>query len=477
MCWALLLPKGVALSTDFFNRPENRRAFLVAIIFLFAKMILMLNKIKKLIPRFLFDFYHWLLAYTAAFVYGHPSRQMVVIGVTGTGGKSTVVNLIGRILEEAGYKIGWTTTFNFKIAEREWINKTKMTMLGRFALQKLLKQMVAAGCRYTIIETSSEGILQFRHLGIDYDVVVFTNLSPEHLERHGSFENYRMAKGKLFDRLSSPHKIIDGKKIKKISVANLDDSQADYFLRFPADEYWGFTTTNNIKQITNNKTTNNQIKIIKAENILSDSDGSRFIIHNSRFIIHLLGEFNVANALAAIAVARSQGIGLEVCQRALAKIPLMAGRMEVVVKEPFKVVVDYAHTPDELEKVYQTFSGKNLICVLGAAGGGRDKWKRPELGKIADQYGAEIIITNEDPYDEDPQKIIDEVASRVKNHHLYKTLDRGQAIAKALSLVKPGEVVIITGKGSEQCIMGPNGQKIPWNDKQAVKDVMLKMKN
>ncbi len=454
--------------------------------------------LRKIVPKFLLNFYHRALAGLAAFVYGYPSRQMIVIGVTGTGGKSTVVNLIGKILEEAGpprlgeagHTVGWTTTFNFKIARREWINTTKMTMLGRFGLQKMLRQMVKAGCDYAIVETSSEGILQSRHLGIDYDVAVFNNLHREHLERHGGFEKYRAAKGKLFARLISRRKTIAGRPIKKISVVNLDDAQAEYFLQFPADEYYGFTIAESSKDWPA------KIKVTRATKINLHDAGADFEVAGPPRLdnslveagpprlgeagqpckIHLLGRFNVINALAAIAVAVSQGVDLAVCGRALEKIISMAGRMEVVSSYPFKVVVDYAHTPDEVEAVYKTFKKdhQRLICVLGAAGGGRDKWKRPEFGRIADNYAAEIIITNEDPYDEDPQQIIEQVAAGVVRHLVHKILDRREAIKLALSLSRPSDVVIITGKGSEQCIMGPAGQRIPWNDRQAVCEILAK---
>lgn len=183
----------------------------------------MKNLLKKIIPKSCLFFYHKLLAILAAYAYNFPSRKMVVIGVTGTNGKTTVCNMIAKILEEAGYKVGLTTTANFKIGEKEWINATKQTMQGRFKLQKLLHRMAEAGCKYAIIETSSEGIAQSRHWGISYDVAVFTNLTPEHIESHGSFEKYKEAKGKLFKSLKQKNARTEKKENKKVSIVNLDD--------------------------------------------------------------------------------------------------------------------------------------------------------------------------------------------------------------------------------------------------------------
>lgn len=428
--------------------------------------------LKKIIPESVFLAYHWLLACLAGFVYGCPSRKMIIIGVTGTSGKSTTVNLISRILEEAGFKVGLATTFNFKIGEKEWTNKEKMTMLGRFALQKLLKQMLKSGCHYAVVETTSQGIKQYRHLGINYDVGVFTNLSAEHIESHGNFEKYQRAKQKFFQHLSkSKKKKIGNKSINKVSVVNLDDENREHFLKFKVDKQYGYGISFNPERFDNK-----EIEIIKAGEIRLNSNGSEFAVQGVKFALNLLGKFNVYNALAAIGVALSQNIGLNVCQSALEKIKAIPGRMEVVVKEPFTVVVDYAHTPDSLEKVYKNLKDLNgrakLICVLGAAGGGRDKWKRPVMGETAEKYCDEIIVTNEDPYDEDPEEIVNQIISGVKNKKAARIIDREKAIQSALEAAEKGDTVVITGKGCEPWIMGPKGKKIVWDDRKTVRELL-----
>ena len=210
------------------------------------------------------------------------------------------------------------------------------------------------------------------------------------------------------------------------------------------------------------------------KNIKLEKNYSSFIVYNSLFIIHLPGKFNLYNALAAIEIARSQGVSLEICQRALEKIKVIPGRMEVVVKDPFIVIVDYAHTPEALKQAYETlknpkFQNSKLICVLGSCGGGRDKWKRPVLGKIASQYCDKAIITNEDPYNEEPMDIINQVAGDTKAE---KILDRKEAIEKALQSARAGDIVIITGKGSEPWMCVKNNKKIPWSDKKIALDFL-----
>lgn len=422
--------------------------------------------LKKLLPSFLLNLYHFSLAFLGALLYGRPSKKIKVIGVTGTNGKTTTTEMITQILEEAGFKVALINSIRFQIGEEKKENKLRMTMPGRFFIQRFLKRALNVKCQYAIIEVTSEGILQYRHKFIDFDIALFTNLSPEHIERHGSFEKYKECKGELF------------KSCKKIHIINLDDEHKDYFLRFPAKEKYCYTIKNQESGIKNREL-NENTEIIKAERIETREDYFSFVIRNSLFKIHLIGQFNIYNALAAICVGLSQGIKLETCKLALEKFGGVPGRMEEVISQPFKVIVDYAFTPNALEKVYQEIYSKlktqnaELICVLGACGGGRDKWKRPILGKIAKRYCQEIIVTNEDPYDEEPMEIIKQVAEGA-GERAKKILDRREAIKEALKLARDGDIVIITGKGSEPSIVVKD-KEIPWDDRKVVREEFEKL--
>ena len=389
------------------------------------------ESIKKIIPSFLLRAYHFCLALLGAALFGFPGKDknMKIIGVTGTSGKSTTTDFITRIFEESGAKVASISSIRFKVGEKEWENKYKMTMPGRCVIQKFLKQAKDAGCKYIVLEVTSEGIRQFRHKFINFDCAVFTNLSPEHIESHGGFEKYREEKLKLF------------KATKNIHVINGDDQNAKYFLDIPA---------------------NKKVKFGMKD---AESAGIK---------LNMEGKFNLMNAMAAISVARFYGIDDAVSKRALEAAKGISGRMEVVAENPVKVIVDYAHTPEQLEAVYKTFKDENLICVLGSCGGGRDKWKRPVLGEIAKKYCTKIIVTNEDPYDENPMEIIDQVI-KTAGEKAEKILDGEEAIKTAIKVAKQGEVVIITGKGSEPWMCIENGKKIPWDDRKIARDALSKI--
>lgn len=438
--------------------------------------------IKKIIPKFLLSFYYLIFPFIGNIIYGCPSRKLKIIGITGTNGKSTVANLITDILEEAGFSVASISSIRFKIADKEWENNLKMTMPGRMMVQRFLNKAVRAGCDYVVLEVTSEGIKQFRHKFIEFDVAVLTTLTAEHIESHGSFVKYKEAKGELFKALlcgcvNQTEKTL---RTRKISIVNLDNPHADYFLGFSASDKYGFSISSfrgseREKRIINNR----NVKVIAAEEVEILPDGIRFFFSGTEFNLKLIGKFNVYNALAAISIGVSQGINLETIRKALTRVEKIPGRMEIIAVKPFTVIVDYAHTPDALEEVYCTIqnqlinNGKQKIrCVLGSAGGGRDKWKRPEMGKIAAKYCDQIILTNEDPYNEDPEQIISEIESGVikgeKQDIMVKILDRKEAIKEVLISANPGDVVIITGKGSEPWLMVKR-KRISWDDREIVR--------
>lgn len=419
---------------------------------------MMMKFIKKNTPKWLLNWYHKIMPLCGVLIYRFPSKKIKVIGITGTNGKSTTAELTALALKGAGYKVGLLSSVRFEIAGKSRPNLLKMTMPGRMMVQKILREAVDANCDYMVLEVTSEGIKQFRHLFIDFEVALITNLSPEHIEAHGGFENYKKAKGELFKITSKNH------------IFNLDDEHLDYFLQFPAQKKIGYGINNFREDFEN----------IMAKNSSADFSGINFVVDSVDFHLNLLGEFNIYNALAAIAIAKSQGINLNVIRDSWRELRVVEGRMEEVIPSPFRVFVDYAFTPNALNKVYQTikndFFPSKMICVLGSCGGGRDKWKRPVLGEIAARYCDRVIITNEDPYDEDPMEIMNQVAKGTdKKGEIIP--DRREAISKSLKEAKDGDVVIITGKGSEPWICVADGKKISWDDRKIVKEEFSKIKN
>jgi UDP-N-acetylmuramoyl-L-alanyl-D-glutamate--2,6-diaminopimelate ligase len=426
--------------------------------------------IRKVVPKWAIRFYHWALAQTGAFLCGYPAKKMVVIGVTGTKGKSTTAYLIAKILEAAGNKVGLTSTIIFKVGEKEWLNDRKMTMLGRFDLQKLLKKMVSAGCKYAVVETSSEGIAQYRHIGIDYDIAVFTNLSPEHIESHGSYDRYRAAKGKLFQSLYYGK----NKGVPKTAIVNIDDAEADYFLSFNENNI-GFTLKNAYKEKAK--------EIISVKNISVSDGGSSFAIGDTAFSTKLLGDFNVYNLAGAVAAAKICGVPAEIAQKAVAEIKNVPGRMEFIEEgQSFKVIVDYAHEPASMKALYsivREIPHKRVIHIFGAAGGGRDRARRPILGEIADQNAQIIILTDDDPYAESESKIIDDIRRGImkkkENENLFIVPDRKRAIEAGMGFAQENDLVLITGKGCEQK-MAIGGKMIPWDDREAARGAIKNLK-
>lgn len=428
----------------------------------------MLHQLKRFVPNVALDAYHMSLSWLAAAWYRHPSEELIVIGVTGTNGKTTTSYVLAKALEAVGDQTGCTTTALFKVGTREWLNDRKMTMLGRFQLQKLLREMVSSGCRYAVIETSSQGIAQHRHRQINYDVAVLTNLTPEHIEAHGSFETYKAAKIELFHHLArSRRKTIGGKKIEKVAVLNSASEHAkdfavsgiDRVVRYGVGAGEGFRATD-----------------------LQDLGWSSvFTVDGQRVTVHMPGEVNVENATAAFAVAAILGMPGEKIAKKIDTVAGVPGRFERIEEgQPFTVIVDYAVEPVAMTKLYETVKKTlkgRLIHVFGSCGGGRDVARRPMLGRLAAQHADIAIITDEDPYDDRPQQIIDQIAAGAReagktDASLQLVLDRRDAITQAIKQAQPDDVVLITGKGCEQAIMRANGTRVPWDDRKVVREAL-----
>jgi len=415
-----------------------------------------LRSVEYIIPKSLYraiqPIYHYILSLIGALFYRFPSREIYLIGVTGTKGKTSTVELINAILEEIGKKTALASTLRFKIGDKTSPNLFKMTMPGRFFIQRFLRRAVNAGCEYAIIEMTSEGTKQFRHKFLSLDALIFTNLSPEHIESHGSYEKYVAAKLKIAKALDA------SRKKNKVIVVNRDDKEHAKFLQIHVP--YKFTYS-----------------LDEAKPFSVGDRQSTFTFGKNKVSLRMPGIFNIYNALAAATFSKSINIPEEHIVQALLHFGGIRGRMEYIDEgQAYDVIVDYAHTPDSLEKAYGALEGSQLICVLGGTGGGRDTWKRKEMGRIADTYCEHIILTNEDPYDEDPRKIIGNIAEGIHNKEYKIIMDRRQAIARACSLAKNGETVIVTGKGTDPYIMEPKGTKIPWDDAQVSREEIKKTK-
>ena len=435
------------------------------------------SKIKKIIPERFISFYHLTLAALAGFYYRWPSKKMIVIGITGTKGKTSAANFVWSVLTAGGYKAGLIGTANIRIGDIEMLNKYHMTMPGRFVLQKLLRQMADAGCKFAIVETTSEGIKQWRHYGIYYDVAVFTNLTPEHLEAHGGdFLNYKMAKGEMFKSLyRGSRKVIDGKEIKKIIIINYDDLHKEYFLSFSADKKITFGVMEGAN--------------FKADKVRNTPDGLEFLIGSEIYTINILGKFNVYNALPAVIIGSLFDIPKEKIREGLKNLKIIPGRMEKIDEgQNFLVFVDYAHEKEGMSAVLETAqeiaaeNNSKVIVLLGAEGGGRDKAKRPILGEISAKIADFVIISNVDPYEDDPKEICEDIATaaekfgKIRGQNLFVIEDRWEGIKKALSLAGQNDVALITGKGSEQSIV-IGGKRYPWDDRVVVREELNKIIN
>ncbi|MBI4414841.1 MAG: hypothetical protein HY566_01210, partial [Candidatus Kerfeldbacteria bacterium] len=364
----------------------------------------MKSLLRKLLPQGLLLRYHRFVALLAAVRYGEPSRKLVVIGITGTKGKTSAANFLWSALTASGFTAGLISTANIRIGNREEMNRWHMTMPGRFVIQSLLARMVKAGCDIAIVETTSEGLKQWRHAGIAYDIAVFTNLTPEHLPSHGgSFEAYKQAKGKMFAALKgSVHKQLRGRPVAKTIIANHDSDHAAYFLSFWAEKKLTFGMHDGAN--------------LRATDVRDSKNGVTFSAASEAYTLRIPGAFNVMNALPAILAAKVCGATRETIQKGFDALTMIPGRMERIdERQPFAVYVDYAHEKQSITAVLSTGRamvgpGRKVIILLGAEGGGRDPRKRPIMGDIAARIADITVVSNVDPYSDDPTEIAEDIA-------------------------------------------------------------------
>ncbi len=406
------------------------------------------------------------LANLSCAFYDYPAQHLCTIGVTGTDGKTTTSNLISTLLDTAGRRNGLMTTANFKMAGYEWENVTRQSTLEALEIQQLLRRFLDAGATHAVIEATSHGLALNRVYGCNFDVGVVTNITHEHLDFHKTLDAYRRAKARLFEVLDPRRD--KGLGIRPVAVLNRDDTSYEIlkpYCRVPILDY-GIDTPAAVRAVDIEM----QAHSTRFRVVLPDGEG--------KIETQLIGRFNISNCLAAITVAYSLGIDMADIERGLAGVMGVTGRMERINEgQPFAVIVDYAHTPDSLEKVIDTLRpltpGK-LIIVFGSAGE-RDLQKRPVMGRIAAQKTDFFVITDEDPREEDREGILREIADGARSagkrqdKDFLCIADRSSAIAAAFAHAQAGDTVLLAGKGHEQSII-MGREKLPWDDRQVARE-------
>ena len=391
--------------------------------------------------------------------FGNPARDLRVIAVTGTNGKTTTVNFLNEILKEAGYRTAMFSTANIEIAGEQTVNDTNSTTATVARLQKFFRDAKKADVEFALIEATSHALDQYKFEGVPIEMAIMTNLTQDHLDYHKTMENYAAAKAKLFEM--NPNFV----------VLNADDEWFDYFNNFATES----------QKITYGEGESADVKIEKFKLYKKGSEANLRIDNNVELEIatNLPGEFNIYNMTAAAAGAYLLGISLKDIQEGIANLEGVSGRFEYATPGlPFDTIVDYAHTPDALEKLLKSakeISKNRTILVFGACGD-RDREKRPIMGKIAQDLADRIIITDEENYTEDATQIREEIISGIskKNDKLPANIqeipDRKEAIRKALQIAGKGDIVLITGLGHEVYRV-IDGEKTPWNDTQIVREI------
>ena len=404
------------------------------------------------------------LADLAVEFFDHPTEKLKVAGVTGTDGKTTTVHLVSDVLEASGERTGYATTVDFKLADHEWENDTRQSTQEALELQEFCGELLVAGGTWGVLEATSHALALRKLRGVDVDIAIFTNLSPEHLDFHGTLQSYLEAKGILFEMLGQGQ----DKGVPKAAVLNADDPH----WRYLADRAAGARIVSyGIDALAD----------VQATVESADATGSRLRItafgDDVELRLPLVGRFNVHNALAATGAGLAAGATLAQCRDALLRARPVRGRMDRIdAGQPFSVIVDYAHTPESLEKVLsllRPLTAGRLIAVFGSAGE-RDRAKRPRLAAVAAKYADHFVITQEDPRLEDPAAILAEIeagavdAGKERDRDYRVIEDRTEAINAAIAGAADGDTVLLAGKGHEASII-VGEEKRPWDEAAAAR--------
>lgn len=427
----------------------------------------MLQKVKSLIALdnpFRLG-YHFMRAVIANIVYGFPSKEMVIIWVTGTNGKTTTSNIIAEGLRASGKKVFMFTTVNIMIGDEVMTNHSKMTSPDAFELQKWFSHAKKQGCEIAVVETASHGIKMHRNWWVDYDISVLTNITQDHLDLHRTMDDYVNTKLKIFSRLMY-YKRKPG--VKKTGIINMESAYKERFLAETYDFLYTYGRSHDanikVKDVKNTR---------ESMNFTVDMPGADIKIKS-----YLRGDFNVSNILAAIWVFASLWISREEIPRIVEQIKWVPGRMEEVQsKDGFSVFIDYAHTADALEKVLSTLgemkTGGRIITVFGCTGD-RDTSKRPIMGQIVSDMSDVVIVTQDDDYTEDTGKIIKDILpwiDRKQGENFWIIPDRKEAIRTALVMAKKDDIILLAGKGDEHALITNEGP-VKWHEKTIVEQML-----
>lgn len=439
----------------------------------------MLKKLKqtfrKLTPKILLDNYHYLESLWYAHKLHNPSQSMIIIGIVGSKGKTTTANMLWAVLTAAGNKVGQIGTANIRVGDDEQPNKWHMTMPGAKRMQTLLAKMKKANCQYVVMEVPSEAQTQWRHVGIEFDVLIFTGVEKEIMAAHkNSMELLHKHNQRVLQQTTQQQpKIISDKKIQKLLVLNIDNKDVEIYKQYLQDCQISYSV--------------NKPSDFQAKHIHISSTGTTLTVNGSKYSTPLIGEVNALNAAAVIATATSLNTSPQVINKGLNQLTSIPGRMEQInVGQDFAVYVDYAHDQISLTKLLET--GRKLvrephkvIVLIGGQGGGRDIQKRAEMGIIAAKLADMVVISDDDPYDDPPMEIIENIATGARqqgmrdNKNLFLIQDRRKGIHHALSLAKKGDLVFIACKGADQLMMLSGGKSIAWDDRTVTREELKKL--